>query len=55
MIRSNNSASAPKPISALPTRTGWSPIIKRIWFMSAVVTDSAANANEEGTFIVNQG
>jgi hypothetical protein len=30
-------------------------MMKRISFMGALVTDSVANANEEGTFMVNQG
>jgi hypothetical protein len=29
--------------------------MKRISFMGALVTDSGGNANEEGTFMVNQG
>src|ERR1700716_3086030 len=55
MIRSNVSANAPKPISAAPVWTGQSPIVKRISFITALVADSAANANEEGTFMVNGG
>ncbi len=54
MIVSNVSASAPKPISAAPVWTGRSPIMKRISFMGALVADSSANANEEGTFMVNR-
>jgi hypothetical protein len=29
--------------------------VKRISFITALVADSAANANEEGTFMVNGG
>jgi hypothetical protein len=29
--------------------------VKRISFIAALVADSAANANEEGTFMVNGG
>jgi len=53
MVRSNSSASAAKPISAAPVRTGRSPTVKRISFMLSLVTDSGLNANEEGTFMVN--
>jgi hypothetical protein len=43
------------PINAALMRTGWSPIMKRISLMRALVADSRLNANEEGTFMVNQG
>ena len=54
MIDSRMRASAPKPISAVPVRTGSSPIMKRISFIPALVADSALKANEEGTFMVNE-
>ncbi len=55
IVNNNSSASAPKPISASRVWTGQSPIVKRISFMVALVTDSALNTNEEGTFMVNAG
>ena len=47
------SASVPKPISAAPVVTGVVADHEKDLVHSAVVADSGANANEEGTFMVN--